>query len=137
MRKLLVIWLLAACAVSLRAERFHFDNLSTDAGLSNKMVLSIAQDPDGFIWIATAEGLNRYDGAGFRVFTHRPGDEKSLGASWVNDVFVTADSTLLAATEMGLSCYDPLTGSFSVYPVVNDSQALLSTLRFKCVTEDA
>lgn len=137
MRKLLVIWLLAACAVSLRAERFHFDNLSTDAGLSNKMVLSIAQDPDGFIWIATAEGLNRYDGAGFRVFTHRPGDEKSLGASWVNDVFVTADSTLLAATEMGLSCYDPLTGSFSVYPAVNDSQALLSTLRFKCVTEDA
>ena len=125
------------CTVFLcRAERLHFDNITTDEGLSNKMVLSITQDPAGFIWLATAEGLNRYDGVSFRVFTHIPGDERSLGASWVNDVLVLRDGSLVAATEMGLNVWDPADGSFRVFPAVNDTRNLLSTLRFKCIFED-
>ena len=42
---------LFCCAVFTHAEKIHFDNITTDAGLSSKMVLSIAQDRSGFIWI--------------------------------------------------------------------------------------
>ena len=55
------------------------------------MVLGIVQDDLGYMWLATAEGLNRYDGEGFKVFRHIPGEINSLGSSWVNDVVVLKD----------------------------------------------
>ena len=62
-RVLTLLALLPLCCLSLLADRLHFSNVSTEAGLSNKMVLSVAQDAEGFIWMATAEGLDRYDGS--------------------------------------------------------------------------
>ena len=127
---------LFCCAVFTHAEKIHFDNITTDAGLSSKMVLSLAQDRSGFIWMATAEGLNRYDGAEFRIYKHSPGDPLSLGASWVNDVCTLQDGRVVAATEMGLSLFDPAEETFRVFPAVNDTRNLLSTLRFHCLYED-
>lgn len=43
----------------------HFDG---NDGLSDNYVLSIAQDRNGFVWIATDDGLNRFDGTSFRSF---------------------------------------------------------------------
>ena len=136
-RVLTLLALLPLCCLSLLADRLHFSNVSTEAGLSNKMVLSVAQDAEGFIWMATAEGLDRYDGSEFKVYRHVPGEIRSLGSSWVNDVLLLDDGRLLVATEMGLDVFDEETDSFSPYPALNDTQSLLTTLRFKCVYEDA
>lgn len=134
--RLSIILIFAAGLIPLRAERLHFNNISTESGLSNKMVLSIAQDHSGFIWMATAEGLDRYAGGQFKVFRHIPGNDKSLGASWVNDVLVTSDGKILAATEMGLSIYNPEYEYFSPFSVSNDTNNLIGTLRIKCLYED-
>ena len=50
-----------------RAQQFH--PLSTDDGLSDNFVSSLTQDRDGYIWFATLNGLDRFDGYSFRQYT--------------------------------------------------------------------
>ncbi len=65
----------------------RFDRYSNDQGLSMSVVNAIAQDRQGFLWFATQDGLNRYDGYKFRIFKHDPeifvaGDVGMLGESF-------------------------------------------------------
>ncbi|AKD56782.1 hybrid sensor histidine kinase/response regulator transcription factor [Spirosoma radiotolerans] len=50
----------------------QFDHLSVRDGLSNNSVNCILQDREGFIWLGTSEGLNKYDGYTFTVLQHDP-----------------------------------------------------------------
>lgn len=60
-KKCLIITLL--CFSSLMyASEFMFKHLEVKDGLSNNQVLDIFKDSEGFMWFATASGLNRYDG---------------------------------------------------------------------------
>ncbi|WP_338229802.1 two-component regulator propeller domain-containing protein [Algoriphagus taiwanensis] len=52
-------------------ENLSFRQLSVNDGLSQNSAVSITQDQDGFLWIATQEGLNRYDGRGFLLFERK------------------------------------------------------------------
>ena len=49
-----------------------YEVISTAQGLSQGMVFDILQDKEGFIWVATKNGLNRYDGYSFKVFANDP-----------------------------------------------------------------
>lgn len=49
-------------------EVYRFKNIGIDDGLSQNSVISIAQDSLGFMWFATQDGLNRYDGNEFKIF---------------------------------------------------------------------
>src|SRR5215467_4670583 len=48
----------------------RFDHLNFNNGLSFNIVTSIIKDKQGFIWIATLDGLNRYDGVNFKIYRH-------------------------------------------------------------------
>ncbi len=43
-------------------QRLRFSHLKTEDGLSEGRVWDMTQDSNGFMWFATFEGLNRYDG---------------------------------------------------------------------------
>lgn len=58
--------------------RPSFRPLSLEQGLSQAAVLDLAQDATGFLWAATQDGLNRFDGYGFTVLRHDPADPDSL-----------------------------------------------------------
>jgi ligand-binding sensor domain-containing protein/signal transduction histidine kinase len=47
---------------------FSFRNININEGLSQSSVVDIAIDKTGFLWFATQDGLNRYDGKEFLVF---------------------------------------------------------------------
>src|SRR5687768_13086152 len=55
-------------------ETARFRILDDTDGLSQMSAQAIAQDSDGFLWIGTQVGLNRYDGATFRTFSRRVAD---------------------------------------------------------------
>ncbi|NOT37037.1 MAG: histidine kinase [Saprospiraceae bacterium] len=55
-----------------------FELLDQKDGLSNHALTHIAIDSSGFIWIATQDGLNRYDGNNVKVFRHSDSDSTSL-----------------------------------------------------------
>jgi ligand-binding sensor domain-containing protein len=56
----------------------QFEHLSVEHGLSQSTVKCILQDSMGFMWFCTEDGLNRYDGHGFKVYGHDPGNADSL-----------------------------------------------------------
>lgn len=56
----------------------EFVQIGVNNGLSQNSVHDIFQDKKGFLWIATADGLNRYDGIDFKVYKHRYGDTSSF-----------------------------------------------------------
>ncbi len=91
-----------------------FRHLSVSDGLSDSRVHSLWQDLRGFLWIGTVDGLNRYDGVGFRVFRHRPDDPTSLGPGLPRAIIEDKDGQLwIALLGGGLSRYDPRSESFT------------------------
>ncbi|MCM4159820.1 hypothetical protein FHG64_05100 [Antarcticibacterium flavum] len=68
-RGLILFYLLFNSFLSIpQQENFVFKNITINEGLSQNSVIDIAEDPSGFMWFATQEGLNRYDGKNFLVF---------------------------------------------------------------------
>ena len=87
--------------------------LGIEQGLSNNSVRCIYQDHKGFIWLGTDDGLNRYDGYGFKVFRNQFNNAQSL----INNITLTINSDdrndLWIGTRQGVSVYDHLSSLFS------------------------
>lgn len=132
-----IIFALSICMISEAGERLHFNNISTEAGLSNKMVLCIAQDNQGFMWFGTAEGLNRFDGYDFRIFRHIPGDTTSVNVSWITCLTMTRSGQMWVGTEKGINIYNAAKQTFERYHAINDPKNLLGNLRIRTIYEDA
>lgn len=113
----------AACAVAeMHAQSGHslerdlkFAHLTTNDGLSQGYVTSILQDRRGFMWFATRDGLNRYDGNAFVVYKHNPNDPHSLSSSFLQDLIEDDHGYLWISTNTGLNKFDPVTERFTRY----------------------
>lgn len=62
--------------------KFEFEHITADDGLSHSFVNDVIKDKNGFIWIATDDGLNRYDGVDFKIFRNEPGNPYSLSHNY-------------------------------------------------------
>ncbi len=78
--------------------KIKFQHISLEEGLSQSVVLDIAQDSQGFLYFATQDGLNRYDGYELKVFRHDPTDSNSIGDNWITSLEVKNDTTLWVGT---------------------------------------
>ncbi|NPD48109.1 two-component regulator propeller domain-containing protein [Lentimicrobium sp. S6] len=83
-----------------------FDKLSAKDGLSDNRILDIIQDRYGFIWIATTDGLNRYDGYEFLVFKNIPTDSTSISSNLITSITEDIYGDLWIGTSFGLNRYD-------------------------------
>ena len=118
--------------------RIKFEELSIDAGLSQTIVYSIAQDNEGFMWFATEDGLNRYDGYHFSVIRHNPKDSSSLGHNQLLALFVDSRGILWVGTfDKGLDMYDRKSGRFVHYRSVLNDPSTISNDMVRCIHEDS
>ncbi len=91
-----------------------FRHLTIEEGLSQSTVNDILQDQQGFMWLATQDGLNRYDGSEFRVWKTDPDDQFSLGDSYVTRIVEGAGDLLWVGTDAaGFGSFDRATGRFT------------------------
>lgn len=90
----------------------RFNRLSLDEGLSQGRVLDILQDHRGFMWFATEDGLNRYDGYSFTVYNSVPFDSTSLSDPTINSLYEDRSGTLWVGTAQGLDRMNSATGTF-------------------------
>jgi signal transduction histidine kinase/ligand-binding sensor domain-containing protein/CheY-like chemotaxis protein len=91
-----------------------FRHLTIEDGLSQSTVNDILQDQQGFMWLATQDGLNRYDGSEFRIWKTDPDDQFSLGDSYVTRIAEGAGEVLWVGTDAaGFGFFDRATGRFT------------------------
>ncbi|MHB1146786.1 MAG: hybrid sensor histidine kinase/response regulator transcription factor [Lutibacter sp.] len=107
----LVIWSLLP--LKSVAQDIRFKHLTNNNGLSQNLVLSIAQDKDGFMWFGTKDGLNKYDGYLFTVFQNEPNNPNSISSNYINELFNDKNGNLWVGTENGiLNIYNNASQSF-------------------------
>ncbi len=93
-----------------------FEQFTQDQGLSNNGITCLFQDRRGFLWIGTEDGLNRYDGYGFKVYRHHPTDPNSLPANYIRALAQDPDGVLWVITDgRGLCRYDAQRDHFVSY----------------------
>ncbi|MCJ8319308.1 MAG: response regulator [Colwellia sp.] len=92
---------------------FRFEQLSVEHGLSQISVEELLHDDDGYLWIATTDGLNRFDGYEFKVFRHDPEHKNSLSNNHAISLFSDSKGYLWVGTNGGgLNRYDAKSESF-------------------------
>ncbi|MBA4853092.1 hybrid sensor histidine kinase/response regulator [Emticicia sp. BO119] len=79
-----------------------FRHFSTNEGLSQGHVTAILKDQQGFMWYATYEGLNKFDGYRFVIYKHSSEDSLSLNNNIVNDILEDNNGTIWVGTATGL-----------------------------------
>lgn len=94
---------------------FFFSNLNLKDGLSQISVLKIFQDSKGFMWFATRNGLNRYDGSEFVVYKHIPEDSLSLSDNNIVSLAEDHNHNLWVGTTRGLNRLDLKTNRIKQY----------------------
>ncbi len=84
MKRTILFTLLVSCFLThALAQRFMVKSLDVTNGLSSDYVMQMAMDKYGFIWVATEEGLNRFDGSRFFSYYHVK-DRNSITANELN-----------------------------------------------------
>jgi len=87
--------------------RIKFDHISLEQGLSQSNVYSIEQDYRGFMWFATLDGLNRYDGYEVLAYRNNPDDPNTISDNAITVVYEDASRRLWVGTRgAGLCLYD-------------------------------
>ncbi|MFT6731911.1 MAG: ligand-binding sensor domain-containing protein [Polaribacter sp.] len=94
---------------------FDIQKLSLEEGLSQSVINQIVQDNNGFIWLATEDGLNRFDGYDFLVYQHDHKKPLSLHENWVVSLAINPNKGLWVGTVAGLSYMDFASKNFTNY----------------------
>lgn len=92
----------------------RYERLSTASGLSQSSVYKIIQDKKGFLWFATGDGLNRYDGHNFKIYRNDPSDARTLSSSEIFTVAEDDEGNLWVGTRnSGLNKIELTTGKIT------------------------
>lgn len=109
------------------SQTLRFDRWSIEEGLSQSVAGALLQDQEGFLWIGTEDGLNRFDGVEFMVFRSNPANPAALSNNHVTALVQAPDRTIWVGTYGGgLDRYDPATRQFHNYRHVPADPASLS-----------
>ena len=155
--RLLLIVLVAACSVHVAVAKIaapggqrvvpqsgdasltdlRFTHLTTADGLSQGYVVDILQDRLGFMWFATRDGLNRYDGYSFVVYKHDPNDPATLNSNFLQDLMEDDHGYLWVATNTGVNRFDPRTERCTRYLHDPNNPATLGAASVKSIVQDS
>jgi signal transduction histidine kinase/CheY-like chemotaxis protein/AraC-like DNA-binding protein/streptogramin lyase len=128
----LTILFLCGSTASLQAQA-RMESLTVADGLSQGFVTSMMQDAQGFIWMGTFDGLNRYDGYTVRHFKPKPFDSLSIQSSYITCLYEDLQHFMWVGTTEGLYLFDPLKENFYY---LSSPQSPLSTHYVKSITGD-
>jgi ligand-binding sensor domain-containing protein len=119
--KLILILVIFPKILSAQYDNIKFDHITVDDGLSNNFVRSIVQDNMGFMWFATEDGLNKFDGYTFTVYRNDPNDSTSLSENKVEVLQVDKNGIIWVGTNGGgLNAFNPQTEEFTRYNMAPD-----------------
>src|SRR5512140_1245291 len=95
--------------------KLTFEHFSSEQGLSQGSVRYIFQDPVGYLWFATFDGINSYDGYSLTAYQHDPQDSTSLVNGLTNTLYEDRAGNFWVGAVRGLERFDRTTGKFTHY----------------------
>jgi ligand-binding sensor domain-containing protein len=93
--------LLAAIAFGQPAKEYSFAHYGTTAGLSANFVQQVVQDDDGYLWIATNNGLQRFDGSRYLTFQKQKNNPSAIPGSFIVQLLLDKKNNLWMLTSGG------------------------------------
>jgi len=115
----------------------RFERLGIEDGLSQITTMAICQDSQGFLWIGTQDGLNKYDGYTFTVYRNDPTDPTSLSTNVIYDILEDAEGDLWLGTDRGLVQFDKRCEVFTHYQPGEKEPAGLRQAIVRSMLEDS
>jgi len=114
-----------------------WESLTTEDGLSQGMIFDILQDREGFIWLGTRNGLNRYNGYEFEVYKHNPFDSLSISGDEVYSLFEDSKGCFWVGTRAnGLNFFDKQKKIFYHVSPAEPKLKRLTTASVNSILED-
>lgn len=111
--KSLLLFILISKIADAQFSSHKFERFTINDGLSNNSINHVLQTSEGYLWIATKDGLSRYDGQNFKNFKHNPSDSTSVPENYIMYLFEGKDKTLwIGSWGSGLCRYNPVYESF-------------------------
>ncbi len=104
-------WLLALLLLPLIMHAQQTGTLFNHYNIHNGLIMNHVEyihiDMDGFVWLGTAAGLQRFDGYEFRDYTFDPGDTSSISDNFISTIFEDDSANLWVGTSAnGLNVYN-------------------------------
>ena len=137
-----LIFLLSFLFVDVCSAQYRqlvFEQVTTREGLSKSTVSHIIQDRSGFLWFATLDGLNKYDGYTFKVYRKNNKDKTSISSNDV--IFLFEDSKgylwIVNGSRTGLDRFDPESETFENFRHDPADPESLSSNRIFNVSQDS
>ncbi|MEJ7911547.1 MAG: two-component regulator propeller domain-containing protein, partial [Chitinophagaceae bacterium] len=119
--RLLFVLLLQCSLAAGQYAPVNFNNRSINEGLSQSSVVDITFDTKGFVWLATQDGLNRYDGKEFFTLEKKFDDITSGSNSRLGKIIALEDHLMWVVSKGGqLEKLDLITNKFEAVPIVHD-----------------
>lgn len=103
------------CFASLFAqqeEKYVLKSYDISNGLSQSSINTIIQDSAAYIWIATQDGLNKFNGNSFEVYRYSNENLSSLSSNFITDIFADEQNNLWVSSEEGVDLYNPQSDNF-------------------------
>ena len=101
--------------ISSQNNSLRFRNISIKDGLSDFFVYTVLEDKNGLLWVGTQEGLNRYDGNEFIVFSKDLINKNSISNNFVFALEEDSEGKIWIGTSNGLNSYNPKLKEFKQY----------------------
>lgn len=99
-------------AQNTEKEPLYFQTYTIEDGLPDNWIRDVTQDQQGYIWIATASGVSKFDGYGFENFLNEPGNASSLSGNDAINVLVDKQNQIWVGTDLGLNRFNRATRTF-------------------------
>lgn len=122
--------ILEAKAVSGNNRHFFFTHLKLEDGLSRQTVLTIFQDTEQYIWIGTNDGLDRYDGYGYRRYSKEYEDPYYLDDDYIQKILQDSAGNVWVATGWSVNCIDRLTDRMAHYRFVEEKREYIGMMHY-------
>ncbi|MBK9106831.1 MAG: histidine kinase [Saprospiraceae bacterium] len=118
-----------------QVDNASFQHLNIENGLSNNTINSIVQDDEGYIWIATNDGLNKFNGYTSKLFYPNKLDSNNIVNTSLGCSFKDSKGRLWFGAN-GLILCDPVNESFTTYKYIAGNTRSIPSNDVFCIIED-
>ncbi|WP_338761300.1 two-component regulator propeller domain-containing protein [Bernardetia sp. ABR2-2B] len=120
----------------LKLPKLRVEQLAIEQGLSQNSVNAMIQDSEGYIWIGTDDGLNRYNAYDVTIFRHNREDSLSIIDNQVKAIYEDTNHNIWIGTIAGVSIFDTKTQTFKSFYKKEDEKNTLVDNEVNAITED-